>query len=196
MLSEALIVVDVQNDFCPGGALGVAGGDQVVGPLNRTIDAFIKAGLPVFFTRDWHPTNHISFNSRGGPWAPHCIQGTKGAEFHPDLLVPSSATVVSKGGNSDREAYSGFQGTDLAERLTGLGVREVVLGGLTTDYCVKQTAADAIQAGLRVRIMEDSIKPVDLHRGDGEKALSQLRQQGATISTSSEEIRRLASTQQ
>lgn len=196
MPREALIVVDVQNDFCPGGTLGVAGGDQVVEPLNRAVKALTGAGLPVFFTRDWHPPNHTSFKSRGGPWPPHCVQGTKGADFYPALWVPPSATVVSKGDDPDKEAYSGFQGTDLARRLKDLGVHEVLIGGLTTDYCVKESAIDAIHAGLKVRILQDAVKPVDAKIGDGKRALKQLLDMGAELTTSSEEIKRLASTQQ
>lgn len=113
----ALIVVDVQNDFCPGGALPVSAGDSVVSILNRYADLFLRSNAPIYMTRDWHPENHLSFKERGGPWPPHCVQGTEGAEFHPRLTLPKNVTIISKGTDPDREAYSGFQGTDLTERL-------------------------------------------------------------------------------
>jgi len=194
-LHEALIIIDVQNDFCPQGALAVAKGDSVVSPLNRAIKAFTEAGLPVFFTRDWHPLNHISFKTRGGPWPPHCVQGTKGSEFYPDLDVPESADIVSKGDDPDKEAYSGFQGTDLSSQLEKLGVTQVVLGGLATDYCVKESTMDALKAGFKVRVLEDAVRPVDVRKGDGDRALREMRKKGARLTTTSEEINRLPSGQ-
>lgn len=194
--SIALLVVDVQIDFCPGGALAVKYGDQVVPRLNRTVEAFEKRGLPIFFTRDWHPSDHVSFRSRGGPWPPHCVQGSPGAEFHPGLLVPEGAAVISKGDEPSKEAYSGFQGTELKTRLKGLGVDEVFIGGLATDYCVKETALDARRAGLAVEVLKDCVRPVDVERGDGARALEEMRKAGAKLTTSSKAIDRLASTQQ
>jgi nicotinamidase/pyrazinamidase len=195
-MPKALLVVDVQNDFCPGGALGVKGGDEVVEPLNNTIRAFERAGLPVFFTRDWHPADHISFKSRGGRWPPHCVQRTKGAEFRSPLAVNGASVVISKGDKRDSEAYSGFQGTDLKAQLKRLGVKEVVIGGLTTDYCVKETALDAIKAGFKVEVLEDAVKAVDASPGDGEKAVKDMRQKGAKFTRSLTIIRQLAGTQQ
>lgn len=194
--SIALLVVDVQIDFCPGGALAVKYGDQVVPRLNRTVEAFEKRGLPIFFTRDWHPSDHVSFRSRGGPWPPHCVQGSPGAEFHPGLLVPEGAAVISKGDEPSKEAYSGFQGTELKTRLKGLGVDEVFIGGLATDYCVKETALDARRAGLAVEVLKDCVRPVDVEPGDGARALEEMRKAGAKLTTSSKAIDRLASTQQ
>jgi nicotinamidase/pyrazinamidase len=190
------LAVDVQRDFCPGGALAVKNGDEVVPRLNRVIKAFERASLPIFFTRDWHPADHISFRSRGGIWPPHCVQRTSGAEFHPDLRIPPAAVIISKGSSRDAEAYSGFQGTDLEERLRGLGVDEIYLGGLTTDYCVRESTLDARKAGFSVTVIEDCIKAVDAKPGDGDRALADMRRVGAELATSSEVVRQLASTQQ
>ena len=170
-MRPALVIVDVQRDFCPGGALAIRHGNQVVPRLNRAVKAFEEAGLPLFFTRDWHPPNHISFRSRGGPWPPHCVQDSPGAEFHPDLLVPEGAVIIIKGDKPSKEAYSGFQGTDLKARLKRLGVEQVFVGGLATDYCVKETALDARRAGFAVEVLKDCVMPVDARPGDGAKAL-------------------------
>jgi nicotinamidase/pyrazinamidase len=189
------LVVDVQRDFCPGGALAVRDGDRVVPGLNLVIGAFIRYGLPVFFTRDWHPPDHMSFRAQEGPWPPHCVQGTKGAEFHPGLLIPHGASVISKGDDPAEEAYSGFQGTDLAILLRGSGVKEVIIGGLATDYCVKETTLDALREGFGVEVLVDCVRPVDTHPGDGERAIAEMSEAGATLTTSSEAARQLASTQ-
>ena len=190
------MVVDVQNDFCPGGSLAVAEGDRVVPGLNRAIDIFRARGLPIFFTRDWHPSNHVSFKARGGQWPPHCVQGTKGAEFHPSLHVPSGSEIVSKGDDPDREAYSGFQGTSLAKKLKELGVNEIFIGGLATDYCVKETCIDAIHQGFPVKVLEDCVKAVNLRESDGASALRIMRRAGAEMTTSDRIATLLASTQQ
>ncbi len=183
------MVVDVQTDFCSGGSLAVKEGDKVVPKLNRVIAAFTKAGLPVFFTRDWHPPNHMSFKSQGGAWPPHCVKGTPGAEFHPKLKVPHRAAVISKGTEPNLEAYSGFQGTDLGKRLKELGVREIFLGGLTTDYCVKESSLDALGIGLKVDVLKDCIRGVDVHEGDSELALREIAAKGAKLASSSDAIK-------
>jgi nicotinamidase/pyrazinamidase len=190
------LVVDVQKDFCPGGSLAVKGGDQVVPELNAVIGVFERSGLPLFFTRDWHPSDHISFKDRGGVWPPHCIRGTPGAEFHPDLLVPSDAYIINKGDQSDEEAYSGFQGTDLTLKLRNLGVSRIFLGGLTTDYCVRQSALDALRLGFEVNVLKDCIRAVDVHPGDGDRALGELAKAGVKLTTSEAALKELASTQQ
>jgi len=192
----ALLVVDVQVDFCPGGALAVKNGDEVVPALNRVIEIFERQSLPIFFTRDWHPADHISFRSRGGIWPSHCIQETQGAKFHPDLRIPAAAVVISKGTSRNAEAYSGFQGTDLDGRLRNLGVEEIFLGGLTTDYCVRESSLDARKAGFLVTVMEDCIRAVDVRPGDGDRAIADMRRAGAKLATSEEIVKRLASTQQ
>jgi nicotinamidase/pyrazinamidase len=182
----ALLVVDVQNDFCPGGALAVRGGDEVVPKLNRVIDSFSRRRVPIFFTRDWHPPNHISFRARGGPWPPHCVQGTLGAQFHPKLKVPKDAIVISKGMKPDLEAYSGFQGTILGKRLNDLRVEEVYIGGLTTDYCVKESSLDALSIGLKVNVLTDCIKGVNVHQDDSDKAIRMIASKGARLTSSTD----------
>jgi len=152
--------------------------------------------LPIFFTRDWHPADHVSFRSRGGIWPPHCVQGTPGAEFEPGLIIPKAAVVVSKGDSKDEEAYSGFQGTGLGERLKRLHVDAIFLGGLTTDYCVRESALDARKAGFSVIVIRDCTRAVDVRQGDGERALADMLRAGAKLAESSDVIRRLASTQQ
>jgi nicotinamidase/pyrazinamidase len=163
---DALIIVDVQNDFLPGGALGVTRGDEVIEPLNRHARAFAGAGLPIFATRDWHPANHCSFKARGGPWPPHCVADTPGAAFAPGLKLPPAAQVVSKATTTEQDAYSGFGGTDLRERLAKAGVRRVVVGGLATDYCVLNTVLDARKAGLEVVVLESAVRAVDVQPGE------------------------------
>ena len=195
-MRSALLVVDVQRDFCLGGALAVKGGDEVVPGINRVVAGFDRARLPIFFTKDWHPPDHISFKGQGGPWPPHCVQGTEGAAFHPSLRIPTSAVVISKGDDPSKEAYSGFQGTDLEARLRRLGVKEVFIAGLTTDYCVKETTADARKAGFAVTVVRDCIRAVDVAPGDGMRAISNMKKEGAKLTDSSSVIRLLASTQQ
>jgi nicotinamidase/pyrazinamidase len=177
---QALIVVDVQNDFCPGGTLAVAHGDEVVPPLNKLIAEFLKRGDPVFKTRDWHPSKTKHFADFGGTWPVHCVQGTKGAEFHPDLTDDARIKIVSKG-LGDENSYSGFDGTDLASQLRELGVDEVLVGGLATDYCVKNTALDALKEGFAVKALTNAMRPVDLQPGDGDRAIEEMRRAGAEI---------------
>ena len=181
---DALIIVDMQNDFCPGGALGVKNGDEIVPILNRYIDKFTAAGLPVIATRDWHPERTSHFKRYGGVWPDHCVQGTAGAAFHSDLRVTSDVTVISKGMAADEDSYSAFQGKDdsgtsLAELLRRLGVERIFVGGLATDYCVKQTALDALTLGFKVVVLRDAIRGVNLHPDDSEKALIDMSQAGA-----------------
>ena len=159
---DALLLVDVQRDFCPGGALAVPGGDTIVPVLNRWIAAAEAAGVPVFATRDWHPPDHVSFEAQGGPWPPHCVAGTEGAAFHPGLALPDDAVIVSKATEPEAEAYSGFDGTDLAAALRELGVRRLWVGGLATDYCVRASALDAAEAGFEVALIPGG------HRGIAE----------------------------
>ncbi len=178
---DALIVADLQNDFLPGGALGVAGGDEVIAPLNGYLQQFAARHLPVFLTRDWHPPLHCSFREQGGPWPPHCIAGTAGAEFAPGLSVPAGARVVSKATRPEAEAYSAFQGTDLGAQLRRLGVKRVVIGGMATDYCVRATVLDALAAGFAAVVLTEAVRAVDLQPGDGSRALADMRAHGAQI---------------
>jgi nicotinamidase/pyrazinamidase len=177
---RALIVVDVQNDFCPGGALAVAQGDEVVAPLNKLIEEFLERGEPVFKSRDWHPEKTRHFAAYGGTWPVHCVQRTKGAEFHPELIDDMHIRVISKG-LGDEDSYSAFDGTDLALQLRRLGVEEVWVGGLATDYCVKNTVLDALKAGFRVKALANAMRAVELKPGDGERALAEMRAAGAEI---------------
>ncbi len=177
---DALIVVDVQNDFMPWGALPVPEGDKVVPVLNEYISIFEKKGLPVFFTRDWHPENHISFKGHGGIWPPHCVQNTEGAMFHKDLKMPlDNKFIISKGTSPDFDAYSGFQGTVLESLLRERGVRRVFVGGVATDYCVKNTVLGAIDLGFQAVLLLDAIKGVDANPGDSERAIDLMLSKGA-----------------
>lgn len=178
---DALVVVDVQNDFLPGGALAVGDGDRVIPVLNRWIRVFSEAGRPVVLTRDWHPPDHCSFGQQGGPWPPHCVRGTEGAAFAADLTRPASALVVSKATEPELEAYSGFQGTDLARRLREAGVRKLFVGGLATDYCVLETVSDALAEGFEVEVILPGIRAVEAREGDGARALERMATEGARL---------------
>lgn len=181
---DALILVDMQNDFLPGGSLAVNEGDRVVPVLNRCIALFAGKGLPVFATRDWHPPDHCSFRAQGGPWPAHCIAGTPGAAFAPDLRLPDNTVVISKATRADSDAYSGFQGTDLAARLRQAGVQRLFVGGLATDYCVLNSVRDARQAGFRVVVLEDAVRAVNIQPDDGARALHEMERLGARLTTS------------
>ncbi len=186
--ADALIIIDVQNDFCPGGSLAVSGGDEVVAVLNQYIEQFTRAKLPIFATRDWHPENTRHFNTHGGLWPPHCIQGTKGAEFRPDLALPDDAVIVSAGMAPNEEGYSGFEGRDknslgLADLLRARGVQRVFVGGLATDYCVKETVLDALRQGFKAVLLEDAVRGVNLRPGDSERAITEMVRAGASTST-------------
>ncbi|HYP29716.1 MAG TPA: nicotinamidase [Blastocatellia bacterium] len=185
---RALLVVDVQNDFCPGGALGVAGGDEVVAPLNRLMEEFLRRGDLVFKSRDWHPPQTMHFQKYGGTWPVHCVRGTRGAEFHPDLLDDPRVRIISKG-LGDEDSYSAFDGTDLSAQLRENGVEEVWVGGLATDYCVKNTALDARREGYSVKVVEEAMRPVELRPGDGARAIEEMREAGAEIVTGREKRR-------
>jgi nicotinamidase/pyrazinamidase len=176
---DALVVVDVQRDFLPGGSLAVPSGDAVIPALNRYLALWRDRGLPVFATRDWHPPAHCSFRAQGGPWPPHCVAGTRGAEFAPGLDLPPDVAVISKGDLTDRDAYSGFQETSLHERLRTAGVTRVFVGGLATDYCVLATVRDAAALGYEVRLLTDAVMPVDVHPGDGQRAQDEMVRLGA-----------------
>lgn len=183
-MKSALIVADVQNDFCEGGALPVKGGQNTVPVLNRYIDLFKAAGLPVYFIRDWHPQRTIHFREYGGAWPPHCLQGTKGAEFHPGLKVPPDAYIISKGEDPEKDGYSSFDGRGpdgrgLARILKEEGVDHIYVGGLATDYCVRQTALDGLKDGLRVTVLLDAIKGVEVKEGDSVRAIDEMIEEGA-----------------
>ena len=178
-MARALIIVDFQNDFTPGGALGVRDGDAIAG----RVDALARSGDfdLVVATRDWHPPDHGSFAAQGGPWPPHCVQGTPGAELHAALDRALVDVVVDKGQDPATEGYSGFEATNLADVLRKHGVDDVTVVGLATDYCVKNTALDALRAGFAVTVDPTATRPVDVHAGDGERALDELRDAGASM---------------
>lgn len=178
---KALIIVDVQNDFCPVGALAVDGGDQVVEPINKLIKWFESEGLPIVFTRDWHPDNHLSFKENGGIWPVHCVAGTYGAEFNHNLYFPSVAIIVSKATSFDKEAYSGFQGTGLASTLRDMGVEQLVVVGLATDYCIKSTVIDALKLGFEVQVVDEGIRGVNVNPDDSDKAVEEMKKHGASF---------------
>lgn len=182
---RALLVIDVQNDFCPGGTLAVAEGDQVVAPLNKLIAEFLQRGEPVFKSRDWHSEQTKHFRAYGGTWPVHCVQNTKGAEFHPELIDDPRIRIVSKG-LGDTDCYSAFDETDLAPQLRRLGIEEVWVGGLATDYCVKSTVLDALKEGFRVKAFADAMCAVEVNPGDGERATAEMKDAGAEIVVSSQ----------
>lgn len=175
----ALVVVDVQNDFCPGGALAVKEGNRVVPVFNRYLEIFEKAKLPVYACRDWHPKNHRSFKAQGGPWPPHCVQETPGADFHPDLKLSSNAVIISKGWRPEDESYSEFELTNLELYLKRQGIRRLLVGGLATDYCVKNTVLDACRLGFETCLLTDAIRGIEVKPGDCERALQEMKGAGA-----------------
>ena len=176
---DALIVVDVQNDFLPGGSLAVPHGDEVVTVLNRYLAAFAARELPVYATRDWHPPDHCSFRARGGPWPPHCVAETRGAQFAGNLQFPTGTSVISKATTLDKDAYSGFEGTDLDARLRAQKIKRLFVGGLATDYCVLNTVRDARRLGYEVRLLTDAIRAVNVKPDDGRRAEEEMQRLGA-----------------
>ncbi len=183
-VTTALLIVDVQHDFLPGGALPAPDGDGVVEPLVRLageVDVVVA-------TRDFHPPDHCSFQEQGGPWPPHCVAGTPGAELHPRIAALPLDRVVDKAQTPEVEAYSDFDGTDLTGWLQERGVRRLVIGGLATDYCVRASALDALGAGFDVVVVEDAIRAIDVEPGDGERALDEVRAAGGTVAGSEDAL--------
>jgi nicotinamidase/pyrazinamidase len=180
---DALLVIDVQRDFLAGGALSVPGGEEVVGPLNHYVEVFASRGLPVFASRDWHPTDHCSFAAQGGPWPPHCIASTTGAEFSPALRLPVGAQIISKAASSDRDAYSDFDETDLDDRLRRMHIERLWIAGLATEYCVLYTVRDARARGFDVVLLIDAIRPLNVRPGDGQRAIDEMLRLGAARAT-------------
>jgi nicotinamidase/pyrazinamidase len=176
---DALIVVDVQNDFCPGGKLPIEHGDEVIPILNEWVAAAAEKDVPVFASRDWHPVAHVSFKGQGGFWPPHCIQDTEGAAFHPDLRLPENAIIVTKGVRFDQDQNSAFDQTGLAAYMKNRGIERLWFGGLAQDVCVAATALDARAAGFKVYILEDATRPVTEEQG--REALKTMADAGAEI---------------
>jgi nicotinamidase/pyrazinamidase len=177
--SDALLIIDMQVDFLPGGALGVDSGHEVVAPINHLIELFREQGLPIYASRDWHPGDHCSFAAQGGPWPPHCVAGTPGAEFTAELALPDEAIVVSKADTAVVDAYSAFAGTSLAGQLRARGVGRVTVCGLATDYCVLNTVTDALEEGFDAIIVPEAMRAVDVEPGDGRRAMDRMVARGA-----------------
>lgn len=192
IVSAALIVVDFQNDFCPGGTLAVPQGDEILPVIQGLIDQFTQSGRPVAMTQDFHPPHHVSFREQGGPWPPHCVQGTAGCALHPDLKVPMTAAHFYKGFSERTDAYSGFEGrlvnqqqgitdTDLESWLRGQGADTVYIAGLATDYCVRATALDALARSFDTRVISNAVRGVNVSGGDSDRALTELKKAGARV---------------
>lgn len=184
-----LLIVDVQNDFCAGGALAVPDSARVVSALNRYIDDAVANGMTIYASRDWHPAVTSHFETFGGTWPAHCLQGTDGAGFHPDLRLPSTAIVITKGEEPNSPGYSAFEGhtpggTLFLAELRERGIDHLYIAGLATDYCVKHSVLDARSAGLKVTILEDGIAGVDARPGDSARAIRHMRESGADVVTS------------
>lgn len=182
--NAALVLIDVQIDFCPGGALAVTDGDQVVPVLNRYIEKFAAAGAVIVATRDWHPETTRHFKSGGGIWPPHCVQETDGGKFHSSLNIDERVIVMSKGQSPDADSYSGFDavtsdGLRLVELLRARGVEILYVGGLATDYCVKHTVLDGLKEGFKVVLLEDAIRGVNLQPADSKEAIEEMLRAGA-----------------
>ncbi len=183
---DVLIITDMQNCFLPGGSLPVTEGDSIIGPLNAALDIFTGAGLPVIFTRDWHPPNHCSFRVRGGPWPPHCVRGTEDAAFSRKLHIPPQPVVISKAVEPDKEQYSAYFGHDaagatMADNLRAIKPQRIFIGGVATEYCVFNTVLDMLKDGYNVYVFEDGVKPVEVNSGDGQAALETMEKRGARL---------------
>jgi nicotinamidase/pyrazinamidase len=175
-MREALLIIDFQNDFCPGGALPVADGDAIAPRVNELLDSG-RFDL-VIATRDWHPPNHASFVEQGGPWPPHCVQGSQGAELHPSLDRSRIDHIVDVGAGVNDEGYSGFEKSNLAQLLRDAEIDAVTVVGLATDYCVRATALDALRDGFDVTVDRDGVRGIDVNPGDSERALGEVTAAG------------------
>ena len=181
--SDALLITDIQKDFLPGGALPIDNGDEIIPVLNDYIRRFETAKALVLASRDWHPLNHVSFTTQGGPWPPHCIQETGGVKFSPDLRLPDHTVVISKGTNPEKEAYSAFDGTSLAHELRTLGIKRLFIGGLATDYCVVNTVLDGSKLGFETIVLIDATLGFNAELGDVDRAVESMLRNGAQQST-------------
>jgi nicotinamidase/pyrazinamidase len=176
---DALLVIDLQYDFLPGGALGVNAGHEVIAPINHLIELFAAQGLPIYASRDWHPQDHCSFAAQGGPWPPHCVAESRGAEFAAELALPDDAVVISKADTAGVDAYSAFSGTALSAQLRERGITRVTVCGLATDYCVLNTVTDALEEGFDTLIVPEAMRAVDVKPGDGSRAMDRMVARGA-----------------
>ncbi len=182
--SDALLVTDIQNDFLPGGALPVAGGDEIIPVINNYIQRFGRTH--VLASRDWHPSNHMSFKAQGGSWPPHCVQNTEGAKFSPNLKLPPHTVVISKATDPKIDAYSAFEGTNLSNELRMLGIKRLFVCGLATDYCIVNTVLDACKLGFEAIVLMDAIRGIDARPGDVEHAIQTMVENGAEQATAAE----------
>lgn len=180
---DALLVTDIQNDFLSGGALPVSNGNEIIPILNDYINLFKSANARIFATRDWHPPNHVSFKEFGGLWPIHCVQNSEGAKFHSDLKLPSDVTIISKATDPQHEAYSSFNGTNLAEELEKNSINRIFIGGLTTDYCIRYSVLDGLAAGFSMFVLSDAIRGINAKPDDSQKAIEEMQQKGARIIT-------------
>ena len=180
---DALLLIDLQNDFLPEGALAVPDGDAIVPVLNSYIERFTTKALPVFASRDWHPDSHCSFSAQGGTWPKHCVAGTAGAQFAIELELPDDTIIISKATQPDKDAYSAFEDTELHSLLQRQGLKRLFIGGLATDYCVVNTVMDALKLGYTVVLLADAIAAVNVHAGDGIKAEKKMLNAGARAIT-------------
>jgi nicotinamidase/pyrazinamidase len=178
-INDALLIADIQNDFLPGGALGISGGNEIIPILLRYLHRFLAQGLPIFLTRDWHPPNHCSFCKQGGPWPVHCVAGSPGSLPPPTFESPASPVIIYKATDPDQEAYSAFQNTALDRHLRAIDVRRLFIGGLATDYCVLNTVKDARALGYNVCLLMDGIKAVNLQPENGRHAEQEMIRLGA-----------------
>ena len=176
---DALLIVDLQNDFLPGGALAVPRGDLVIAPINALIDLYHERGLPIYASRDWHPDDHCSFTAQGGPWPPHCVAASDGALFSEALQLPEEAIVISKALTAAEDAYSAVNGTGLARSMLADGITRLAVCGLATDYCVLNTVLDGIEAGFEVLLVPEAIRAVEVKPGDGDRAIARMLARGA-----------------
>jgi nicotinamidase/pyrazinamidase len=177
--SDALLITDIQLDFLPGGALPIEGGDEIIPVLNDYVKRFQAGNAHVLASRDWHPQNHVSFRSQGGPWPPHCVQQTLGAKFSPNLNLPKDTVIISKATNPEIEAYSAFDGTSLAHELNACGVKRLFIGGLATDYCVVNSVVDALKLGFETIVLMDAILGINVNPGDVDRAVDTMLKSGA-----------------
>jgi len=185
-INSALVIVDVQNDFCPGGALEVYNADEIILVINRYMELFRGKGLPIIASRDWHPRETKHFEKYGGIWPEHCVQRSFGAMFRAGLLLPPDILVFSKGMDPERDDYSALQarndtGTSMTDVLKKVGIRELYICGLATDYCVRQTALEGLHLGFSITVLVDAVRGVELNPGDSKRALDELEAAGAVL---------------
>lgn len=187
-MNKALIIIDVQHDFCEGGVLAARDTNSLIPPLNRFVELCRANWIPLFFTRDWHPANHESFKQYGGPWPVHCVQGSWGAAFQDELVVPEGSTIIDKETLPHQVSYSDFQSTGLQEKLTALQIEEIAVCGIATEYCVKAGTLDGLKLGLRVVVLTDLIRPIEAKVGDAACALKEMDDAGAVFMRSEDWI--------